>query len=82
MLTLHPWAASLIAAIIAALSSLNGLLLCSSHMAVLAEAPQVILDVRAIGEYVVHLVGLVAAEYAESTVPFEDCVPDLLPVLR
>ena len=82
MLTLRPWAASLIAPIVAALSCLDGLLLCSSHMAVLAKAPQIVWDVWPIREDVVHLVRLVATEHTEAAIPFEDCVPDLLPVLR
>ena len=82
MLTLRPWTASLIATIIAALSCLNRLLLCSSHMAVLAEAPQVIRHMRAVREDVVHLIRRVAAEHADAAVPFEDRSPDLRPVLR
>ena len=68
--------------IIAALSRLNGLLLCSSHMAVLAEAPQIVWGVRPIREDVIHLVCLIAAEHAKSAVAFKDRAPDLLPVLR
>ena len=82
MLTLRPWAASLIAPIVAALSCLDRLLLRSSHMAVLAEAPQVIRHVRAVWEDVIHLVRLIAAEHTEPAIPFEDRAPNLLPVLR
>lgn len=82
MLTLRPWAASLIAAIIAALSCLDGLLLRPSHVAVLAEAPQVIRDVRAVREDVVHLIRLIATEHAKTAVTLKDRAPDLLPVLR
>ena len=82
MLTLRPWAASLVATIVAALSCLDGLLLRSRHMAVLAEAPQVVRHVRAIWEDVVHLIRLIAAEHAETTVALKDRAPNLLPVLR
>ena len=82
MFALWSWAASLIATIIAALSRLDGLLLRSRHVAVLAEAPQVIRHVGAIGEDMVHLVCGVAAEHAHATIPFEDRLPDLRPVLR
>ena len=82
MFALWSWPASLVAAIIATLAGLYGLLLRSGHVAVLAEAPQIVWHVGAIREDVVHLVRPIAAEYTESTVPFEDRAPDLLPVLR
>ena len=82
MLTLRPWAASLIAPIVAALSCLDGLLLRSRHVAVLAEAPEIVWHVRAIREDMIHLIRGVAAEHAHATIPFEDCLPDLRPVLR
>lgn len=49
-------------------------------MAVLAEGPQVIRDVWPVGEDMVHLIGGVAAEYAEAAIAFENCAPDLVPV--
>lgn len=82
MLTLRPWAASLIAAIIAALSCLDRLLLRSRHVAVLAEAPQVIRDVRAVREDVVHLIRLTTTEHTDTTVSFEDSGPNFRPILR
>lgn len=82
MLTLRSWTSSLVASIVAALSCLDGLLLCSSHMAVLAEAPQVIWDVRAIGKDVVHLIRPSTTEHATPAVALKDREPDLLPVLR
>lgn len=82
MFALWPWAASLIAAIIAALSCLDGLLLCSSHMAVLAETPQVIRHVGSVREDVIHLIRPGATEHADTTIPLEDSAPDLLPILR
>ena len=82
MLTLRPWAASLIATIVAALSCLDGLLLCSCHMAVLAETPEIVRDVRPIGEDMIHLISRAAAEHAHTAIPFEDRLPDLRPVLR
>ena len=82
MPTLRPWAASLIAPIVAALSCLDRLLLRSSHMAVLAEAPQVIRDVRAVWEDVVHLIRPGTTEHATPAVALKDREPDLLPVLR
>lgn len=51
-------------------------------MAVLAEAPQVIWDVRAVREDMVHLIRLVATEHAEPTIALKDSGPDLTPVLR
>ena len=82
MFALWSWAASLIATIVTALSRLDGLLLRSRHVAVLAEAPQVIRHMRAVREDVVHLVRLIATEDADTTIPFEDRAPNLLPVLR
>ena len=82
MLTLRPWAASLIAAIIAAFSCLDGLLLRPCHMAVLAETPEIVRDVRPVREDVIHLIRLVAAEHAKPAVTLKDRAPDLLPVLR
>lgn len=82
MLTLRPWAASLVAAIVAALSCLDGLLLRSRHVAVLAEAPQVVWHVGAIREDMVHLIRPSATEHATPAVALKDREPDLLPVLR
>ena len=82
MLTLRPRAASLIAAIIATLPGFDGLLLRPDHMAVLAEAPQVVWDVRAVREDMVHLVRLVAAEHTEPAVALKNYSPDVRPVLR
>lgn len=69
-------------AIIAALAGLYGLLLRPGHMAVLAQAPEIVWHVRAIWKDVVHLISWIAAEYAHAPIPFEDCLPDLRPVLR
>lgn len=82
MLTLRPWASSLIATSIAALSRLNGLLLCSDHVAVLAETPQVIRHVRPVREDVIHLIRLIATEHTKPAVTLKYRAPDLLPVLR
>ena len=82
MLTLRPWAASLIVAIIAALSCLNRLLLRPRHVAVLAEAPQVIRHVGSVGEDVVHLIRPGPTEHTDAAIAFKDRTPDLLPVLR
>lgn len=63
MLTLWPRSASLIAAIVATLPRLDGLLLRSDHVTVLAEAPQVIWDVRTIRKDMIHLIRLIATEH-------------------
>ena len=62
------------------LPRLDRLLLRSDHMAVLAEAPQVVWDVWAIREDMVHLVSAVAAEHTEPAVTLKDCGPNLPPV--
>lgn len=82
MFTLRPWTSNLITPIIAALSRLDGLLLRSSHVAVLAEAPQIVWDVRPIREDMVHLIRPSATEHAKTAVTLKDRAPDLLPVLR
>ena len=82
MLTLRPWAASLIAAIIAAFSCLDGLLLRPCHMAVLAEAPQIVRYMGSVGEDVVHLIRPGPTEHTDAAIAFKDRAPNLLPILR